>query len=571
VTTIERHVEQARVAGIDALIQSWYGPQETNNQTETNFRKLLDVAAGKGFYAAIAFETNSPFFSDQTSVSEALHYLLTVHAQHPAYLRYQGRPVIFFWRQQRFSVDTWSAIRAELDPDHTSLWIAEGTDLAYQRVFDGHYLYSIAWSSNVTRTLQDWGRRVQRYAADQGTRRLWVATVMPGYDDTRSGRAASFAVERRNGDYYRAAWSAAMASHPDWVVITSFNEWVEGTMIEPSVRYGDLYLTLTRELAAQFKGTFVSKGAMSIPTATTQSSPIPVITPTAAIVEDGPFVRAKETVRIRSGPDITYPRIGRLMQGEQAKVLARNGETTWWQIEVPRSNTLGWVSAAFVELLGDVSMLPAVEVPTATPQATREISTATRTATPYDVKSTATRTPTPTLTETPTIRAVTVLIPTPMATITRYATLPSPSTLSVQQQVSNETSTATVPPFITPQGTSIITPSSGATNVPLATLSLQPSELLAETKSPSTMRPSPIATVLSRADVVSPSAASPLERSGSMETQVVRQPQKMASQRESPLLWVGSAALLAAFILLIVLLVRVRAHIHNRGSHRSAR
>ena len=32
------------------------------------------------------------------------------------------------------------------------------------------------------------------------------------------------------------------------VVITSFNEWLEGSHIEPSVRYGDFYLNLTREL-----------------------------------------------------------------------------------------------------------------------------------------------------------------------------------------------------------------------------------------------------------------------------------------------------------------------------------
>ena len=44
-----------------------------------------------------------------------------------------------------------------------------------------------------------------------------------------------------------------MASNPDWLLITSFNEWVEGTYIEPGILYGDHYLQMTRELIAAFK------------------------------------------------------------------------------------------------------------------------------------------------------------------------------------------------------------------------------------------------------------------------------------------------------------------------------
>ena len=37
-----RQIEQAKAAGIDAFVVSWYGPRVENNQTETNLRALLD-------------------------------------------------------------------------------------------------------------------------------------------------------------------------------------------------------------------------------------------------------------------------------------------------------------------------------------------------------------------------------------------------------------------------------------------------------------------------------------------------------------------------------------------------
>jgi hypothetical protein len=282
--TIERQVAQAQAAGIDAFVHSWLGPQLENNQTETNLQTLLDVAAARGFRVCVYFETNGPFFPGQAEVIAALQHLLATHAKHPAYLRYQGRPLIFFWRVQRFSVDEWAAIRQQVDPAHDTLWIADGVDIGYQQVFDGHHLYSIAWSKNVERTLQDWAGRVQRYEREHDVKRLWVATVMPGYDDTRLPRPDAFSRDRQNGAFYRETWQAAIASKPDIYLITSFNEWLEGTQIEPSVSYGDFYLNLTREMVEQMRSEKTPAGEeptgeAKLPAATATASPKPTPTP----------------------------------------------------------------------------------------------------------------------------------------------------------------------------------------------------------------------------------------------------------------------------------------------------
>jgi hypothetical protein len=275
---IERHVREAQQAGIDGFVQSWYGPQVENNQTETNFARLLDVSAQHGFRAAVDLEMTSPFFHSTTDVVNALNHLLTVHAQHPAYLRVGGRPVIFFWRQGQYPVETWNSIRNQVDPSRTSIWIAEGTDLSYLGPFDGLHLYSVAWSADPAGVLAGWGDRVREWGAAQGVSKTWVATVMPGYDDLNTGRAHAFVRSRAGGEYYRQCWSGAIESGANWVVITSYNEWREGSQIETSTGYGDFYLNLTAELAAAYRqGAPAALG--EAPTEPSTETPMPTETP----------------------------------------------------------------------------------------------------------------------------------------------------------------------------------------------------------------------------------------------------------------------------------------------------
>jgi hypothetical protein len=62
---------------------------------------------------------------------------------------------------------------------------------------------------------------------------LCAPSVGPGYDGMRAGEPPVFK-PRRYGATYDALWSAAIAADPDYVTITSYNEWGEGTQIEPA-------------------------------------------------------------------------------------------------------------------------------------------------------------------------------------------------------------------------------------------------------------------------------------------------------------------------------------------------
>ena len=76
--------------------------------------------------------------------------------------------------------------------------------------------------------------------------------MIPGYDDTKI-RKPGLAVERYDGELYRVQWEEAIKADPHWVLITSFNEWHEGSDIEPSLEYKQRYLDLTGEYSKRFK------------------------------------------------------------------------------------------------------------------------------------------------------------------------------------------------------------------------------------------------------------------------------------------------------------------------------
>ncbi len=264
-----RHVQQAKGVGIDGFVQSWYGPN-ASQQTEPNFAQLLNIASANGFTASVTFEPINPFLPDNNARIGALQTLLATHAQHPAYLRVDGRPVIFFWASWALSVDDWRAIRNAADPGNSAIWIAEGGNADYLAVFDGMYMYNLAWSATPGEVNVGIGGRTRAASNTYGGYKYWAAGAMPGFDDSRLGRGDNTIVRSRgDGAFYRNSFNGAVRSGPDMIVITSYNEWPEGSHIEPSSEFGDFYLNLTRELISTYKGGGVPQSAGVQPAAPT--------------------------------------------------------------------------------------------------------------------------------------------------------------------------------------------------------------------------------------------------------------------------------------------------------------
>jgi hypothetical protein len=268
--TIARHVQMAMDVGLDGFTLHWFAPGE---RTDRNFATLLAQSQGKNFHSTVVFSRHiwhgSPAPTQQ-NVTEAIRYLIDNYSTHPNFLHYQGKPVIFFTDVYRVPVEAgqtpqqaWAAIRSQVDPQGQVWWMAEGLDPSYLATFDGLYVYKITHADypNDYVKASRWASQVRSWEQRTGKPKLWIATLTPGWDDTRAGCKPDVRVpskphrrDREDGAFYRATFDAALKSNPDWLWIHSFNEWVEGTYIEPSVMYGDRYMQMTREFIQQFKG-----------------------------------------------------------------------------------------------------------------------------------------------------------------------------------------------------------------------------------------------------------------------------------------------------------------------------
>jgi hypothetical protein len=326
-------IDQARGAGIDAFIMSYFGPKD-GNLTHQVFNALLDQAGGRGFRVAASVDLGDPYYhATLDEVKDTLRYLIHDRANHGAYLRYQGRPVIYFWNQGRYSAADWRAVRDEIDPNHATLWIAEGTSTALIPTFDGLYLFNTAWAGNPAATAQRYSNAVRAAGGD-----FYSPTALPGWDESRiAGRTNPTSPrDRAGGQFLRNSWQGAISAGRDVILIVSWNEYFENSHIEPSQLYGSQALDTLRPLIAEWKA-----GAASA--APEAPSDVPAFT-------------ANANLRLRAGPSTDTDVLGSVAYGRAVQAIGRSADNAWVQVVV--DGQTGWLSAAYGSLSVAFDSLP---------------------------------------------------------------------------------------------------------------------------------------------------------------------------------------------------------------------
>ena len=205
---VDAQMAEIAAAGVDEVIVSWWGRGSVEDK---RLPLVARVAQKHGLRVAVHLE---PYTGrSPASVQADLAYFTSM-----------GIRDVFVYHPRDFPTSAWAGVL----PTAPALRVFSGDDdvsFAVQGHFAGFYTYDfITYDANKFKRLCNEARKAHI---------LCGPSVGPGYDGVRAGETSA-GLGRRLGATYDALWAAAIAAQPNFITITSYNEWGEGTQIEPA-------------------------------------------------------------------------------------------------------------------------------------------------------------------------------------------------------------------------------------------------------------------------------------------------------------------------------------------------
>ncbi|HWB98744.1 MAG TPA: glycoside hydrolase family 99-like domain-containing protein [Bryobacteraceae bacterium] len=256
---VDTHCRQAKNAGLTGFIVSWWAKGDFHDK---GIPLMLDTAQKYGLKVTVYYETVPPRGNPTVDGAVGdLIYIMNSYARHPAWLKVKGKPVIFLYGRAvgELKLEGWQQVIDRFTAKYPGGAVFIGDEISPEaaRIFDGIHTYNPTGltKGKSLEEIRTWARATfPDWVKTAGPGRIACVTIIPGYDDSvqPSRKPPRPITERYNGETYKVMWEEAIAANPDWVIVTSWNEWHEGSEIEPSAELGNQDLETTRRFTRKF-------------------------------------------------------------------------------------------------------------------------------------------------------------------------------------------------------------------------------------------------------------------------------------------------------------------------------
>jgi hypothetical protein len=272
---LEYHVLLMKLGGIDGVIVDWYGPDNYYDYAINNARTLaiFNYAQKAGLKAALCYEdatisaeisggSNSfgVYVTAPTAVAHAQQTMLYVQSNYFAdanYFRMNNEPVLLNFGPQYFTTNAgWVSIFSVLNATNQPEFFTEDNRLqvgagafdwppmSMSQPMNGSNVLSDA-------TLQTYLNSFQQKAAGWPA---FVSSAFPRFHDIygQAGGTSYGYLSDNNGITFQETLTRALTNNSSVIQLVTWNDFGEGTIIEPTVQYGYRDLGVVQNFRRQY-------------------------------------------------------------------------------------------------------------------------------------------------------------------------------------------------------------------------------------------------------------------------------------------------------------------------------
>jgi hypothetical protein len=254
---LECQVLLLKLSGIDGVIIDWYGKDNYLDYAvnHRNTQHLIDFICKAGLRFAIMYEDQTVPKLIAGSVipqkdalghgRDLMQWLQQNWFASPNYLKLGNRPLFMVFGPQYYKDGDWQQLLATLSPPPVFFTLQRPC---------GPAAGAFGWPSPTDGSQQS-VKRLDDYYAQAKHWQINIPAAYPRFHDIYSdaGVHPSWGtIEDREGKTYKETLERALNSQQPVVQLVTWNDWGEGTQIEPSVEFGYRDLEITQAMCRQY-------------------------------------------------------------------------------------------------------------------------------------------------------------------------------------------------------------------------------------------------------------------------------------------------------------------------------